>query len=178
MAVVVAIGAGGSVYAFMDGDGTQDDKNTRVSGTADPTPTADDPAAPSSKPSPTPSDETTKEGEVPTKYLGTWTGGLETATGRSTRRLVIQQGKVGDTILSLTADGPPGDGTYHCVFEAALASAPSPEEPLRIGPSKVTTGQPMSSCTPGTATELTIQPDGNLRRVTTSGESLTYTKEN
>ncbi|WP_326811055.1 serine/threonine protein kinase [Streptomyces scopuliridis] len=178
VAVVVAIGAGGSVYAFMDGDGTQDDKNTRVSGTADPTPTADDPAAPSSKPSPTPSDETTKEGEVPTKYLGTWTGGLETATGRSTRRLVIQQGKVGDTILSLTADGPPGDGTYHCVFEAALASAPSPEEPLRIGPSKVTTGQPMSSCTPGTATELTIQPDGNLRRVTTSGESLTYTKEN
>ncbi|MFE2745434.1 protein kinase [Streptomyces scopuliridis] len=178
VAVVVAIGAGGSVYAFMDGDGTKDDKSTGISGTADPTPPADDPAAPSSKPSASPSEEKTKEGEVPTKYLGTWTSGLDTSAGHSTRRLVIQQGKVGDTVLSLTADGPPGDGTYHCVFEAPLASAPSPDGPLRIGPSKVTTGEPMSSCTPGTPTELTLQPDGSLSRVTTSGETLTYTKEN
>ncbi|MFE4538206.1 protein kinase [Streptomyces scopuliridis] len=177
VAVVVAIGAGGSVYAFMDGDGTKDDKNTRVSGTADPTPPAGDPAAPSPKPSASPSEETTKEGEVPTKYLGTWTSGVETSAGRSTRRLVIQQGEVGETVLSLTVDGPPGDGTYHCVFEATLASAPSPDGPLRIGPSKVTTGRPMSSCTPGTPTDLTIQPNGSLTRVTTSGESLTYTKE-
>ncbi|MFB6977465.1 serine/threonine-protein kinase [Streptomyces scopuliridis] len=178
VAVVVAIGAGGSVYAFMGGDGTQDDKNTRVSGTADPTPPASDPAAPSPKPSASPSEDTTKEGEVPTEYLGTWKSGVETGTGRSTRRLVIQQGEVGETVLSLTVDGPPGDGTYHCVFEATLASAPSPDGPLRIGPSKVTTGQPMSSCTPGTPTELTIQPNGSLTRVTTTGESLTYTKEN
>ncbi|MFJ9027486.1 serine/threonine-protein kinase [Streptomyces sp. NPDC102274] len=180
VAVVVAIGAGGSVYAFMDGGGTKDDKSTRVSGTADPTPAADDPAAPSSQPSvtPSPTPSEAKKGDVPTEYLGTWTGGVETDAGHSGRRLVIQQGKVGDTVLSLTVDGPPGDGTYHCVFEAPLASAPSPEEPLRIGPSNVTTGEPMSACTPGTSTELTIQPDGSLSRVTTSGESLTYTKEN
>lgn len=181
VAVVVALGAGGSVYAFMGGGNPKDDKNTQVSSTADPTPAADDQAGPaptpSTSPSPTPTEEK-KKGAVPTKYLGTWTGGLDTSSGYSTRRLVIQQGKVGDTVLSLTADGPAGGGTYHCVFEAALASAPSPDGALRIGPSKVTTGEPMSSCTPGTATELTIQPDGSLRRVTTSGESLTYTKKN
>ncbi|MER8068588.1 protein kinase [Streptomyces sp. NPDC094034] len=177
VAVIVAIGAGGSVYAFMDGDGTKDDKTTRVSDTADPTPPADAPAEPSSKPSASPSEEE-KKGEVPTQYLGTWTGGVTTDAGYSARRLVIQQGEVGDTVLSLTVDGPPGNGTYHCVFEAALASAPSPDGSLRIGPSKVTTGEPMSSCTPGTPTELTLQSDGSLRRVTTSGESLTYTKGN
>ncbi|MFE4641460.1 serine/threonine protein kinase, partial [Streptomyces sp. NPDC056730] len=142
----------------------------------DPTPSAD----PSSKPSaaPSPSEEETKKGDVPTEYLGTWTAAVDTSTGGGSRELVIEQGEVGATVLSLTVDGPPGDGTYHCVFAAPLASAPSPDEPLRIGPSTVTTGEPMSSCTPGSPTELTIEPDGSLRRVTTSGESLTYTKEN
>ncbi len=85
---------------------------------------------------------------------------------------------MGDPVLSLTADGPAeGGGTYHCVFEAELAAAPSDGSPLRIGPSRITAGEPMSSCTPGAATEVTLLSDGRLRRVNTvGGESLTYTK--
>ncbi|MFD5031842.1 protein kinase [Streptomyces sp. NPDC058405] len=175
VAVIVAIGAGGSVYAFMGSDGTKDDKGTGVTDTTTPKPPVDAPSA-STTPSGAPS--TAEKGDVPTKYLGTWTGGVDTSSGYSTRRLVIEQGEVGDTVLSLTADGPAGGGgSYHCVFEAPLASSPASDAPLSIGPSEVTTGEPMSSCTPGTPTELTILSDGSLRRVTTNGESLTYKKE-
>jgi hypothetical protein len=49
---------------------------------------------------------------------------------------------------------------------------------LRVGPSTVTAGEPVSSCVPGAATELTLLPDGRLKRVSTgNGESLIYTKE-
>ncbi|MFJ2650382.1 protein kinase [Streptomyces sp. NPDC087420] len=176
VALVVAIGAGGSVYAFMDGGGTDDNK-AGSSTSPRPKPPADDPTpadrSPSPSPSPSPSETA---GEVPKEYLGTWTGGVDTATGTGTRELVITQGEVGETVLSLTAEGPTEDGTYHCVFEAPLATAPTPGEPVSIGPSKVTVGEPASSCTPGSPTELTVLGDGRLRRVTTSGEELTYTK--
>ncbi|WP_066953137.1 serine/threonine-protein kinase [Streptomyces lushanensis] len=176
VALIVAIAAGGSVYALMNGGGAQDDGKARVSGSADPKP----PAGATARPSPSASasaTEGTAEGAVPEKYLGTWTGGLDTAAGYSTRRLVIRQGEVGETVLSLTADGPAQDGgEYHCVFEAPLASAADPGAPLRIGPSEVTEGEPLSSCTPGKPTELTILPDGSLHRESNGGESLTYTK--
>ena len=88
-----------------------------------------------------------------------------------------QQGEVGDTVLSLTADGPlEGGGTYHCVFEAALTDEPSDAGPLAIGPSTVTTGEPAESCSPGAATTVTLLPDGRLRRVDTAGKSVTYEK--
>jgi hypothetical protein len=113
-------------------------------------------------------------GAVPAAYLGTWTAVIDNVIGRNTRRLVVRQGKVGDTVLSLTADG----GTYHCVFAAKLAEQPTGDGPLKIGPSTVTSGEPASSCTPGAATELTLLPDGRLQRLSTgNGESLTYTKE-
>ncbi len=137
-------------------------------------------STPGAGPSASPTDTgTAAAGVVPEKYLGTWSGGLETAAGYSTRLLVIRQGEVGGTVLSLTADGPGQDGgKYHCVFEAPLASAPEPGAPLRIGPSKVTEGEPMSSCTPGKPTELTIRPDGSLHRESKGGESLTYARTN
>ncbi|MGW6743681.1 serine/threonine-protein kinase [Streptomyces sp. NPDC055025] len=175
VALIVAIAAGGSVYALMNGGGTQEDGQARVSGSADPKPPVDTTPRPSPSDSASPADGAA-EGAVPEEYLGTWTGGLDTAAGYSTRRLVIQQGEVGETVLSLTADGPAQGGGYRCVFEAPLASAPDPDAPLRIGPSKVTEGEPMSACTPGNPTELTILPDGSLRRESTGGESLTYTK--
>ncbi|WP_078066789.1 serine/threonine-protein kinase [Streptomyces jeddahensis] len=184
-ALVVAVGAGGSVYAVMKGDG-----EPLAGGDAKPSASSSGPAEPGSQTpgasgtpsgsSGTPQTSPTASvgGEVPEKYLGTWTGGIDNDAGHNTRRLVIQQGEVGDTVLSLTADGPAeGGGTYHCVFQAKLASAPSGEGPLRIGPSTVTAGEPASSCTPGAATTLTILPDGRLRRVNTeTGEQLTYTK--
>jgi hypothetical protein len=185
VAVMVVIGAGGAVYAFLGDGSTKDGERTRVSGTADPKPPAEEPAppparssAPTLSPSPSPSSTATAgKGDVPAKYLGSWTTVITTKEGSNPRGLVIRQGTVGDTVLSLTADGPAGAaGGYHCVFAARLKSAPGPGSPLHIGPSTVTTGQPLSSCSPGTATELTILSDGRLRRTMTNGESLTYTK--
>ncbi|MDX3854050.1 serine/threonine-protein kinase [Streptomyces sp. AK02-01A] len=180
VAVIVALGAAGSVYAFLGDGSAKDDRAAQVSDSQDPKPPAGDgpgssSASASASASPSPSAE---KGDVPTEYLGTWTGGVDTSSGFSTRRLVIRQGDVGETVLSLTADGPAADGgsSYHCVFEAPLTSAPASGAPLSIGASKVTTGEPMTACTPGTPTELTILSDGRLRRVTTTGDSLTYKK--
>ncbi|MET8137596.1 protein kinase [Streptomyces sp. NPDC005251] len=176
VALVVALGAGGSVYALLKGGaggGGQDDPkaSTPASGGTTPgqsasqTPTAD---------SGSPSAGTTQGGTVPQAFLGTWDAAIDNATGHHTRRLTIQQGEVGDTVLTVTADG----STYHCVFQAALAAAPGPGGPLEIGPSQVTVGEP-PSCKPGDASEVTLLPDGRLRRAKTGSAAeaeLTYTK--
>ncbi|MGC5005174.1 serine/threonine-protein kinase [Streptomyces sp. NBC_00353] len=177
VAVLVAIGAGGSVYALMSDDG----KKPAAPPTASPSASSDSPA-PDDSPSstgPSPGDESKNgDGPIPEAYLGTWSGNIDNAAGHSTRELVIQQGKVGQAVLTLTAQGPiDSGGTYRCVFQADLASEPSPDEPVHIGPSTVTLGEPMSSCTPGKATTLTLLSDGTLRRENTeTGEQLTYTK--
>ncbi|MER6020847.1 serine/threonine-protein kinase [Streptomyces anulatus] len=161
VAAVVAIGAGGSVYAFMNG------------------------AAPGKTASPGPSGSGGSgggkqggEGAVPKDFLGTWTGSIPGEQGASSRTLTIRQGKVGDQVLALTAEGPLASGsTYHCEFTAPLSGRPAGDGPVRIGPSTVTSGRPASSCTPGKPTELTLLPDGDLRRSTAgTGESLIYTK--
>ncbi|MEU9284920.1 serine/threonine-protein kinase [Streptomyces sp. NPDC048275] len=177
VALVVALGAGGSVYALMrgGGDSTDDSKpSPATSGPTTPGPTTPE-ASPTADESP--SSQAPQDGTVPEAFLGTWDSSIDNATGHNTRRLTIQQGEVGDTVLSLTADGPSGDSTYHCVFQAELTADPGADGPLAIGPSEVTTGEPISSCTPGAASEVTLLPDGRLRRVNTdSGEALTYTK--
>ncbi|MEN8649527.1 serine/threonine-protein kinase [Streptomyces sp. 21So2-11] len=177
VALLVALGAGGSVYAFMN---SGEDKprsgpvNTQPTASAN-GPTDDGKNAVPSSPNGTPT-QATKGGAIPEEYLGTWSSSIG-ETGRDTRLLVLQQGKIGDTVLSLTADGPSAGGTYHCVFQAELDSPPSGGSPLKIGPSRVTVGEPMTSCTAGKPTELTLEPDGTLRRTTTAtGESVTYTK--
>ncbi|MDN5382791.1 serine/threonine-protein kinase [Streptomyces sp. LB8] len=182
VALVVALGAGGSVYALMRGDGS----DTRGGGPG-PSPTAGVSTAPVTEepqdtgPAPSasqPSSSAPADGVVPAAYLGSWTATIDSARGAHTRRLAISQGKVGDTVLRLVADGPTdGGGTYHCVFEARLTRRPSAGGPLAIGPSTVTTG-PSGTCSPGEATEVTLLPDGRLQRVnTTTGESLTYTRQ-
>ncbi|MFF0290137.1 serine/threonine-protein kinase [Streptomyces sp. NPDC005262] len=180
VAVLVAIGAGGSVYALMSDDGKEPAASPTTSPSASSGPS--DSATPDDSPSstgPSPGDESKNgDGPIPEAYLGTWSGTIDNAAGHSTRELVIQQGKVGQAVLTLTAEGPvDSGGTYRCVFQADLTSEPSPDEPIRIGPSTVTLGEPMSSCTPGKATTLTLLPDGTLRRENTeTGEQLTYTK--
>jgi hypothetical protein len=115
------------------------------------------------------------DGEVPPKYLGTWDSRIDNATGHHTRRLVIKQGEVGDTVLYVIADGPSRDGgTYHCRFAAELASVPADDGPLRIGPSTVTVAEPASACNPGGASTVTLLSDRTLQRI--DGEQLTYTK--
>ncbi|MEU1040282.1 serine/threonine protein kinase, partial [Streptomyces sp. NPDC005907] len=176
VALVVALGAGGSVYALMK-DGTDDDGKGPTPVTGGPTTPGPDPSRPSPSVSGSPTSEAPKDGGIPEKYLGTWNGSIDNATGHNTRRLVIRQGKAGDTVLSLTADGPAGGGTYHCVFRAELAKTPTADGPLEIGPSEVVVGEPASSCSPGGSSEVTLLPDGRLRRVITeSGQELTYTK--
>ncbi|MFH8472438.1 hypothetical protein [Streptomyces sp. NPDC018000] len=123
-------------------------------------------------------DKKNSNGPVPAGYLGTWSGSIDNAAGRSTRELVIRQGTVGRTVLTLTADGPLDNGSsYHCVFQADLTAEPSPNGPVEVGPSTVVVGEPMSSCTAGKPTTLTLLPDGTLSRETPeTGEKLTYTK--
>ncbi|WP_159776191.1 serine/threonine-protein kinase [Streptomyces sp. HM190] len=180
VALVVALGAGGSVYALMKKGEERGKENDgkggpTTSGPETPGPTTPEPTDPETSPDPT--TESPDAGTVPEDFLGTWNATLSGSDGSDTRQLVIRQGEVGDTVLSLTADGPlAAGGTYHCVFEAELSEAPDGDGPLRIGPSRVTEGEPATSCSPGAATTVTLLPDGRLRRVDTAGKSVTYTK--
>ncbi|MEV6963029.1 protein kinase [Streptomyces sp. NPDC051207] len=177
IALVVALAAGGSVYALMNsGDdrtdgggpapaptvtGERESADTSTSGPATGTPS----------PSPSPSD-----GVIPQAYLGTWVTTIENEAGRHTRRLTVQQGDVGDTVLSLVAEGPTQGGTdYRCVFDAKLSEKPGKDGPLAIGPSSLRGWQPRAPCSPGEATTVTLLPDGTLERVNPSnGERLVY----
>ncbi|MBY8341270.1 serine/threonine protein kinase [Streptomyces spinosirectus] len=177
VALIVALGAGGSVYALMNGGGgSSDDKagsdpSTSAPVTSGPTTPAPDPTTAR------PSTSTPSNGAIPAGYLGTWTTTITNADGDNTRSLTIQQGKVGDTVMSLVADGPTSNGSYHCVFQARLTSAPSDGGSVELGPSTVTSGD-AGYCKPGDPTEITLLPDGSLQRVNTSnGEKLTYTKQ-
>ncbi|MEV6882914.1 protein kinase [Streptomyces sp. NPDC051135] len=184
VALVVALGAGGTVYALMRGDGEQ-----QADGGPAPTRSTGAPRDPSTDSSGTsgttgdgsPSTGSTApaadEGTVPAAYVGDWTTTIDNTSGTHPRKLSIVQGEVGDTVLTLVADGPTDTGTYHCVFEAPLAADPGGDGPLRLGPSRVTTG-PSGSCAPGGASTVTLLPGGGLERTNDdTGESLVYTRD-
>ncbi|MGW4011385.1 serine/threonine-protein kinase [Streptomyces sp. NPDC004763] len=178
VALVVALGAGGTVYALMRGDGDStaggDPTPTRSTG-APRNPGTSDPAAGQS-PSTGSTAPAADEGAVPTAYVGDWTTTIDNASGTHPRSLTIAQGEVGDTVMTLVADGPTDTGSYHCVFDATLAAEPSADGPLRLGPSQVRTG-PATSCAPGGSTTVTLLPDGSLQRTNDdTGESLVYTR--
>ncbi|MER5792167.1 protein kinase [Streptomyces sp. NPDC001980] len=174
IALIVLLAAGGSVYGLMNsggGDGADD----KAAGQVTPTPSATAPTTSAeSTPTRSPSSSAAPKGTVPSGFLGTWATAIDNDTGHNTRELTIRQGAVGDTVLTLVADGP----GYHCEFAAKLAGKPGSDGPLEIGPSTVTAGKPRSSCTAGEATEVTLLSGGKLKRVTKNGdESLTYSKE-
>ena len=182
VALVVALAAGGSVYALMNGgDDDQAGGTPTPSVTAATSPDGQDPdGRPSPSPSPTqPTTPTSpSDGTIPADYLGTWAATIDNADGTHTRELTLQQGGAGDTVLSLVADGPTANGTYHCVFQADLTEVPDAGGPLRIGPSTVTTGEPRSSCSPGEASEISLLPDGTLQRTNAgTDKKLTYTRQ-
>ncbi|WP_235216334.1 hypothetical protein [Streptomyces toyocaensis] len=181
IALVVALAAGGSVYALMSGGdgehraGGDPSASSSPSGTSRSTgpgtPGTDPPSGPQQ-----PSTSAPADGTIPAEFLGNWSTTIDNATGQHSRRLTVQQGEVGDTVMSLVADGPTGSGTYHCVFEARLTATSGGR--LDLGPSSVTDGRPRSACTPGSASEIALLPDGSLRRVNTgNGEQLTYTRD-
>ncbi|MFI6563738.1 protein kinase [Streptomyces sp. NPDC050534] len=177
VALIVALGAGGSVYALMSGGGDKAD-NKPSPGPSTSAPRTSGPTT--SGPDPTSAQPTTAApsgGVIPAGYLGTWSTTITNADGDNTRQLTIQQGGVGDTVMSLVADGPTSSGSYHCVFQAQLTGAPGSGGALEVGPSTVMSGDP-GYCKPGGATEITLQPDGSLQRETVSnGEKLTYTRQ-
>ncbi|MFF4179928.1 protein kinase [Streptomyces sp. NPDC001750] len=181
VAVLVAIGAGGSVYALMNDKGQKPVPSPTVSpppaGTSSGANGGDGRA--SSDPDDSSSDDRRSgNGPIPSGFLGSWSGSIDNPSGRSTRELVIRQGAVGQTVLTLTADGPlDGGGSYHCVFEAALTAEPAPSGPMEVDASTVVAGEPMSSCAAGKPTVLTLLPDGSLHRENTDGSGrLTYTR--
>ncbi|MFJ3775335.1 serine/threonine-protein kinase [Streptomyces sp. NPDC090075] len=172
IALIVMLAAGGTVYALMNngGDAKASDRPVPSRSVTDPASSAESTPTRSSSPSASPKGT----GTVPAAFLGTWATSIDNSTGHNTRELTIRQGTVGDTVLTLVADGP----GYHCEFTAKLAEKPGSGGPLEIGPSKVTTGEPRSSCSAGEATEVSLLADGRLKRVKKDGgESLTYSKQ-
>ncbi|MGC5000086.1 serine/threonine-protein kinase [Streptomyces sp. DT195] len=148
VALVVVLGAGGTVHTLMRGGG--------VSDTATVVPPSSDGA-----------------GDVPEGYLGDWEARTDRADGTGTRRLTLTQGRVGERVLALVADGV----DYHCAFAADLARKPGADGTLELTAATVTSGAPLSSCAPGAPTVLTLLPDGRLERAESTGtESLTYTR--
>ncbi|MFE9122221.1 serine/threonine-protein kinase [Streptomyces sp. NPDC007172] len=165
VAIVVAVGAGGSVYAFMSGAPENAAPNPTASQTT-PDPTTPNPPASASRGA---------SDVIPQQYLGSWSAVIPSNSGDNTRHLVIRSGRVGDPVLTLTADG----SGYHCVFQARLTEAPpSPDTPLRIGPSEVGPGS-TGTCNPGRPSTVSVMPDGRLHRQTVgTTEYLDYTKGN
>ncbi|MEV6649906.1 serine/threonine-protein kinase [Streptomyces sp. NPDC051219] len=167
VALVVALGAGGGVYAVMsDGHGEKDPaaSGTRT-GTTDPKQSTT-----SASPTPSASKSTSRDGGVPLEYVGTWRAGFETDDGEHTRVLTIGQGELGDTVMNLTGEGP----TYTCRWTATLR-APGP--PLELNPSQVVSGDPVD-CAPGQWSRLDMPDERTLVRelVGSTGAPVRYTK--
>uniref|UniRef100_UPI00099F0F6A hypothetical protein n=1 Tax=Streptomyces prasinopilosus TaxID=67344 RepID=UPI00099F0F6A len=180
----VALAAGGTVYTLMEGGSGdtagRDSSGRPTDGTSrgtDPSPDGKSSTGTDGTDGVAGTDRPPADGAVPAGYLGSWSTTIDNASGLHSRRLTIRQGGTGDTVMSLVADGPTGNGTYHCVFEGDLTGVGSGGR-LQLGPTTVSVGQPRSACTPGAASALTLLPDGTLRRVNTdSGEQLTYTRD-
>ncbi|WP_328861267.1 serine/threonine-protein kinase [Streptomyces sp. NBC_00306] len=171
VALIVAVGAGGSVYAFMG------DKDKKTTADPKPGPASSGPETPGSttpsgsdSPSSTPSNSpSTAEGGVPAEYVGTWTSSFDTADGTNTRTMTITQGSSGEQVMTLSGIGP----TYDCRWSAKLqASGP----PLELGPTQVTFGD-RTKCSPGQWSRLELSNGTIVRELVGSGGApLTYRK--
>ncbi len=136
VAIVVAIGAGGSVYAFMNHQGgdsptpgpSSSTGNSAGGSAGSSTGSSGDPAG------------TGDEGTVPEDYLGTWTASLPGERGASTRKLIIRQGGVGDQVLALTAEGP----WRSAPRTTASSPLPSPPGPPPTKTNRSSSGPPPS----------------------------------
>ncbi|TXS39775.1 hypothetical protein EAO77_36000 [Streptomyces sp. t39] len=185
VALVVALGAGGAVYAVMSGDHPGDHGKNATSGrepgaapSGGPTPQQGD-ATPepgasagagdgtATTPSPSPS---ASDGAVAQEYLGSWRASFDTADGTNVREMTISQGNPGELVMTLTGTGP----HYECGWTATLRAA---GPPLELGPIRVTSGDP-ASCSPGQWSRLAMPSDTTIVRelVGSGGAPLTYTK--
>lgn len=172
VAAVVAIAAGGTVYAVMSGhrgvlppgSGTRTPTVAAPSAPAEPSPAA---AAAGATGTATATDTETADDALPEAYLGTW----RATNGTQAWELTLTAGSVGDTVMSLSVQDP----AFACSWEAPLRSA---SEPVELEASTVTSGDPVT-CAPGGWSRLRLLPAGTLQRelVGSDGAPLTYRKE-
>ncbi|MEW2635207.1 serine/threonine-protein kinase [Streptomyces sp. NPDC048389] len=170
VALVVALGAGGSVYALMSKDEHRGANADPTPGPETPTPSPQTPTdnfAP--QPGSTPS-TAQADGDVPQEYVGTWQASFDTADGTNTRIMTLTQGARGEQVMTLTGTGP----NYDCRWSATLRAA---GPPLELDPTEVAFGNRVS-CAPGQWSRLTMRGDSTLVRelVGSGGEPLTYTR--
>jgi serine/threonine protein kinase len=167
VALLVAVAAGTSVYAFLGDIGKK-----KAADDPKPGPTTSAPAT-SATPGPSTSSSAppTQDGSVPQEYVGTWQGSFDTADGTNTRVMTITQGATGETVMTLSGTGP----NYDCRWSATLR-APGP--PLELGPTQVTFGDP-KQCSPGQWSRLDMPDDTTIVRelVGSGGQPITYTKQ-
>ncbi|RLL67665.1 serine/threonine-protein kinase [Streptomyces sp. Z26] len=98
---------------------------------------------------------------IPSEMVGMWRRSFGTGEA-NVFRLRLQQGKPGETVVTITGDGP----TYSCEFQADLTSY---GPPVRLGPSRVTHKSAEEDCAEGPSTELELTEDGMLRRTFADG---------
>lgn len=167
IAAVVAVAAGGTVYAVMSGgnDVAPPGSSTRTPVVGAPS-TSPAPAEPSAPVGAAGASGTAAD-RLPDAYLGTW----RAANGTQAWRLTLGPGSVGDTVMSLSVQDP----AFACSWDASLRSASAPVE---LDASAVTSGDPVT-CTPGGWSRLLLLPDGTLRRelVASDAPPLTYRKQ-
>lgn len=167
VAVVVAVAAGGTVYAVMNGPADPvrpGGGHASASGTAPGTPgtgpadTSGPTGTPASPPPPA---------ALPEAYLGTW----RATTGTQTWQLTLTHGVVGEPVMTLSVRSP----EFTCAWKAPLRSAP---DPVELDASTVTSGAP-PTCSPGNWSRLRLLPDGTLQRELAGapGAPLTYRKQ-
>ncbi|TQK52851.1 serine/threonine protein kinase [Streptomyces sp. SLBN-118] len=171
VAVLVAVAAGGAVYAVMGDDGKKSPTDARPGPTTSSPTTPTTPATPAVRGSTAPpTSPGSQEGGVPAEYVGTWEASFATADGNNTRTMTISQGTTGTQVMTLSGTGP----NYDCTWSATLqASGP----PLELGPTQVTSGDP-KQCSPGQWSRLDMPNDTTIVRelVGSGGAPLTYTK--
>ncbi|MEV6771018.1 serine/threonine-protein kinase [Nocardia sp. NPDC051030] len=111
-------------------------------------------------------------GLVPDKFVGTWLA----TEGQTNYRLVVQQGKRSDPVLSNIVDGVlPNGSTFHCQFSAPLDQVPSDGDRILIGTSEIVAREPANACRANGPTTLTLLPDGRVSRKTDVSGLITYT---
>ncbi|MEU8432346.1 serine/threonine-protein kinase [Streptomyces sp. NPDC029216] len=161
IALVVAIAAGGTVYAVMNSGRTAAPQERTQPPASAPPGTSPTTGSPGSGTPVGPA------GMLPAGYAGSW----RATSGSSSWHLVLTPGAVGDPVMSLSVEDP----AYSCSWRATLRSAP---DPVELDSSTVTSGaQP--TCTAGRWSRLRLLPDGSLRRELDGSASapLTYYRD-
>ncbi|SFF52306.1 Serine/threonine protein kinase [Actinacidiphila alni] len=158
--VALVVVAGGATAYIASRGGTKDDD------AHPPPPTTT--ATATGTPTGTPTGRTDPDSPVPSAMVGVWRTSFSTdEEGDNTRTLTVKA----DGTVELSGDS----ATYACFWTMHVTSA---GPPVALSPSKVVTGTPASSCSPGGATTLTLVDDTHLRRdnVDAGKAPLTYTK--